>query len=158
MIAVDGLKLAQKVLTAVITRTTGKSIAELLADETVRNKMKKICLSFLNNSLEPEESTPVLNALLQISLAEEYHPKSGWTNQVGETNTGVGDDVVRLFHIHTIVQETKTPETIYVQSYNKLLDDLIGALNRLDPDAEFRDENKALAYKKGAINLTFDKS
>lgn len=158
MIAVEGLKLSQKVLTAVITRTTRKSIAELVADETVLNKMNKICLSFLNNSLKPGESIHVLKALLQISLAEENYPKSGWTNHVSETDTGIGDDVVRLFNIHTIVQETKYPETIYVESYIRLLDDLIGALTRLDPDAEFRDENKALAYEKDAIKSTFDKN
>lgn len=147
MIAVDGLKLSQKVLTAVITRTTGKSIAELVADKTVLNKVKKICISFLNNSSEPEESIHFLNALLQISIAEENHPKSGWTNQVSETDTGIGDDVVRLLNIQKVVQETKNSGTTYAEIYIRQLDDLIEALTRLDPDAVFKNDIKALAKK-----------
>lgn len=151
MLAVDGLKLSQKVLAAVITRAAGKSIAELVTDETVRNKVKGICHSFPDNSLEHEEPIRVLHALLQIYLEEKYHPKSGWTNQVRETDTSIGDDVVRLFNIQNLVQGIKNPETIYVESYIRQLDDLIGAVTRLDPDDIFKDENKALAKKKKAI-------
>lgn len=146
MLAVDGLKLSQKVLAAVITRAAGKSIAELVTDETVRNKVKGICHSFPDNSLEHEEPIQVLHALLQIYLEEKYHSKSGWTNQVSETDTSIGDDVVRLFNIQNMVQGIKNPETTYLECYIRLLDDMIGAVTRLDL-AEFKDENKALAKK-----------
>lgn len=152
MLAEDGLKLSQRVLTAVITRTTRKSIAELVDDETVWSKMKDIQRIFLKNSLEPWESICVLNALLKISLKEENFPKSGWTNQPSERDTGIGDDVVRLLNcIMPFSQETKNIWNIYVESYIRQLDNLIGRITRLDTDAKFENENIKLANKIEAI-------
>lgn len=152
LFAEDGLKLSQRVLTAVITRTTKKSIAELVDDETVRNEMKAIEPIFLMNSLEPGESVRVLNVLLKISLKKENSPQSGWTTQPSERDTGIGDDVVRLLNcIMLFSQETKNIGNIYVESYIRQLDNLIGAVTRLDTDAKFENENIKLAYKIEAI-------
>lgn len=140
-------------MTAVITRTTGKSIAELVDDETVRNKMKAMEPIFLKSSLKPWESIRVLNALLTIFLKEEDSPKSGWTTQPSERDTGIGDDVVRLLNcIMLFSQETKNIGNIYVESYIRQLDNLIGAVTRLDTDAKFENENIKLAYEIEAIN------
>lgn len=139
-------------MTAVITRTTGKSIAELVDDETVRNKMKAMEPIFLKSSLKPWESIRVLNALLTIFLKEEDSPKSGWTTQPSERDTGIGDDVVRLLNcIMLFSQETKNIGNIYVESYIRQLDNLIGAVTRLDTDAKFENENIKLAYEIEAI-------
>lgn len=139
-------------MTAVITRTTGKSIAELVDDETVRNKMKAMEPIFLKSSLKPWESIRVLNALLTIFLKEEDSPKSGWTTQPSERDTGIGDDVVRLLNcIILFSQETKNIGNIYVESYIRQLDNLIGAVTRLDTDAKFENENIKLAYEIEAI-------
>lgn len=152
LFAEDGLKLSERVLTAVITRTTGKSIAELVDDETVRNKMKAMEPIFLKSSLKPWESIRVLNALLTIFLKEEDSPKSGWTTQPSERDTGIGDDVVRLLNcIMLFSQETKNIGNIYVESYIRQLDNLIGAVTRLDTDAKFENENIKLAYEIEAI-------
>lgn len=120
--------------------------------------MKAIEPIFLMNSLEPWESIHVLNALLKISLKKENSPKSGWTTQPSERDTGIGDDVVRLLNcIMLFSQETKNIGNIYVESYIRQLDNLIGAVTRLDTDAKFENENIKLAYKIEAIknrNLT----
>lgn len=151
LFAEDGLKLSERVLTAVITRTTRKSIAELVDDETVRNKMKAIEHTCFKNSLKPWESIRVLNALLKIFLKEENSPKSGWTTQPSERNTGIGDDVVRLFNCIMLFSQEINIRNIYVESYIRQLDNLIGAVTRLDTDAKFENENIKLAYEIEAI-------
>lgn len=121
-------------------------MAELVTDETVRKQVKEICHIFPNNSLE-HEPIQVLHALLQISLEEKHYPKSGWANPVRETDTGIGDDVVRLFNVQTLVQETNSNGTTYVECYIRQLEDMIRALTRLNSGAKFKNENKALAKK-----------
>lgn len=95
--------------------------------------------------------------LHRIFLDEKYHPKSGWSNPVRGTVIGIGDDIKRLYRIQTIVQGRSNPVTVSVERYIRLLDIMIEAFTRLDPDAEFKEDNKLLSYKLEIIktlNLT----
>lgn len=80
-------------------------------------------------------------------INEENFPKSGWGNPVRGTDIGFGDDVERLNRIQTIVRRISNPVTVSVESYIRLLDIMIKALTRLDPDDEFKEDIKAFATK-----------
>ncbi|XP_052716886.1 uncharacterized protein LOC128189352 [Crassostrea angulata] len=159
----EGLKLTQEVMAATITRETGKPVKILLNNLTVqeKNKLKAMLPEeshrILESETEHDNSIHVSYGLHRIILNEEKSPKSGWGNPVRETDTGIGDDVDRLYRIQNIVQGIPNPVTVSVESYIRLLDIMIEALTRLDPDAEFKEDYKLLCCKLESIknpNLT----
>lgn len=54
--------------------------------------------------------------------------------------------------IQTIVRGIAKPDTVSVESYIRLLDIMIKALTRLDPDGEFMDNIKAFAKEITCFN------
>nr|XP_034315208.1 uncharacterized protein LOC105325036 isoform X2 [Crassostrea gigas] len=159
----EGLKLTQEVMTATISRKTGKPVKILLNNLTVqeKNKLKAMLPEeshrILESKTEHDTSIHVSYGLHRIILDEENSPKSGWGNPVREKDIGIGDDVERLNRIHTIVQGISNPVTVSVESYIRLLDIMIKTLIRLDPDAKFKEDYKLLSYKLNSIknpNLT----
>lgn len=126
---------------AIITRITGKSIQELVADETVKttlaeNMPEEFCHS--NANKQCQNLFIISYSLLRIYLDEKYHPKSGWGNPVIEKDICIGDDIQRLYDIHSIVCGISQPDIVSVESYIRMLDTMMEVLTRLDPDADFR--------------------
>ncbi|XP_065936146.1 uncharacterized protein [Magallana gigas] len=149
----EGWKLMQEVMAATITRETGKSVKTLIDQE--KSKLKAMLPEeshrILESKTEHDTSSHVSYGLHRIILDEEKSPKSGWGNPVRETDTGIGDDVERLYRIHNIVQGIPCPVNVSVESYIRLLDIMIKALIRLDPGAEFKEDCKLLSYKLESI-------
>lgn len=104
-----GRKLSQKVMATVITREFGKSVKELVADETIKNKVMEELKKtdhhhILKDSSESEQSINVAYNLLRKNLGKEHYPKSGWGNPVWEKDIGIGDDVERLYKVYTVIE------------------------------------------------------
>nr|XP_034315218.1 uncharacterized protein LOC105346389 [Crassostrea gigas] len=163
LLETEGLKLMQEVMAATISRETGKPVKIILNNLTdqEKNKLKAMLPEeshrILESKTEHDTSIHVSYGLHRIILDEENSPKSGWGNPIREKDIGIGDDVERLNRIHTIVQRISNPVTVSVESYIRLLDIMIKALIRLDPDAEFKDDFKLLSYRLKSIknpNLT----
>lgn len=155
----EGLKLTREVIATTITRETGKSMKTLTDQE--KSKLKAMLPEefhhLLESQTEHDTSFHVSYGLHRIILDEEKSPKSGWGNPVRGKDIGIGDDVERLYRIQTIVREMSNPVTVSVEDYIRLLDIMIEALTRLDPDAEFKEDYKLLLYKLESIknpNLT----
>lgn len=144
-------------MTTSITRMTGKSIKTLtdnLTDQEKTELMKilpEVSHRLLDSKAEHGTSFYVSYGLHRIYLDKEHSPKSGWGNPISGKNIGIGDDIERLYRIQTIGSEISNPVTISVESYIRLLDIMIEALIRLDPDAEFTEEYKTLANKLTSI-------
>lgn len=145
----EGQDLSQKVMATVITRIFGKSVKELIADETIKNKVKeeleKTCRHHILDSLESEQSINVLYNLLRNNPGKEYYPKSGWGNPVLEKDTDIGDDVERLYKVYTFIEKIQDPVTVSVESYIRHLHIMIEALTRLYPGAEFKKDYQLLS-------------
>lgn len=150
-------------MTATIARETGKSVETLLNHLPNQEKFKlkemlpEESRRILESKMEHGTSFHVSYGLHRISLDKKHHPKSDWGNPVREKDIGIGDDIERLNRIQTIVQGISNPLTVSVESYIRLLDIMIEALARLDPDAEFKEDYKLLSYKLESIktpNLT----
>lgn len=163
LLEIEGLKLTQEVVTATLTRETGKSVETLINSLTdqEKNKLKEMLPEeshrVFESKTERGTSLHVSYGLHRIILNEEKSPKSGWGNQVRGTDIGIGDDVERLNRIQTIVPGIPNPVTVSVESYIRLLDIMIEALIRLDPYAEFKEDYKLLSYNLKNIknpNLT----
>ncbi|XP_056007095.1 uncharacterized protein LOC125664388 [Ostrea edulis] len=88
--------------------------------------------SAIDSDSEYRRSIPVIYTILQVSLSEDHQPKSGWGQKVKDTDTGVGDDIERVYQAHTLHREIQNPEEIYVDGYVRLFEMLIGAVKRLD--------------------------
>lgn len=119
----EGQKLSLKVTAAIVTRITGKPVENLLAYE------------------------------IALSLDKKHHPKSGWGNPVCEKDTGTGDDIERLNWIQIFIREKSNTVTVSVEKYMELINIMAEALNRLDPDAEFNEDYKALFNKLTSIEI-----
>lgn len=162
LLGVEGLKLSQEVMAAIITRVTGKSVQELVADENVLNNLISNNVMPIEYywSIEKENGNSLFNILILHSLLKihpdaNYHPKSGWGNPVRGTDVGIGDDIERLNRIFIIFREISNPVTLSVESYIRLLDIMIEVLIRLDPDAKFKQDFKALVKKSTSIELSY---
>lgn len=145
-----GLEISQEVMETIITRMTGKSVKDLLADKTVVNSMVDIMpdeFYFPKANVQCQKKFIRLHSLLHIILDEKYHPKSEWGNPVVEEDTGIGDDIERFNRICFIVCgiSDRNPETVSVESYIKLLDIMVKSLIRLDPEAKFKEKLKSFA-------------
>ncbi|XP_065936150.1 uncharacterized protein [Magallana gigas] len=157
LLEIEGLKLTQEVMAATLTRETGKSEETLINSLTdqEKNKLKEMLPEESRRILESktglDTSFHVSYGLHRIILDDEKSPKSGWGNPVMETDTGIGDDVERLYRIHNIVQRIPDPVNVSVESYIRLLDIMIKALIGLDPGAEFKEDYKLLSYKLKSI-------
>ncbi|XP_056007289.1 uncharacterized protein LOC130050773 [Ostrea edulis] len=88
--------------------------------------------SAVDSDSEYRNSIPVCYTILQLSLSAEHEPKSGWGQRVEDLDTGVGDDVERVYQAHTLSREIHNPEEISVDVYVRLFEMLIGAVERLD--------------------------
>lgn len=126
-----------------------------------RSKLKAMLPEESRRILESERerntSFQVSYGLHRIILNEEKSPKSGRGNPVRGKDIGIGDDVERLYRIQNIVQKISNPVSVSAESYIRLLDFMIEAFIRLDPDAEFKEDYKLLSYKLESIknpNLT----
>ena len=145
----------------VITRTDGKIPEDLLADEAVTSKLKTILPEesqwFLSKQEEGVTSIHVLYGLIQLYSGNK--PKSGWGNPIRGCDTGIGDDVERLYRIFRICNEISNPVSISVDNYARLFDILLTAHTRLDSDGALKDKHKVLADKlKAIINPTWSQS
>lgn len=152
------MKLSEEVITAAITRMTGKSLKNLsnsLSDQE-KGKMKDVvpeeCHRILESKAEYDTSFYVTYGLLRIFLNEKHHPKSGWGNPVSKKDIGIGDDIERLYRIVNITREISDPVSVSVENYIRLLEIMKKALTRLDPGAEFKEGYKAFANKLTTIN------
>lgn len=65
-----------------------------------------------------------------------------------DKDIGIGDDIERLYNIHSIVYEISDLDTVSVESYIRLLDIMVEALTRLDPGADLRTLNKEITLLK----------
>lgn len=65
-----------------------------------------------------------------------------------DKDIGIGDDIERLYNIHSIVYGISDPDTVSVESYIRLLDIMVEALTRLDPGADLRTLNKEITCIK----------
>lgn len=111
----------------------------------------------LKDSSESEQSINVAYNLLRKNLGKEHYPKSGWGNPVLEKDIGIGDDIERLYKVHTVFKNIEKQMTVSVESYIRLFDIMIEALLRLDPDTEFKEDYKKLSDELKSIknpNLT----
>lgn len=140
-------------LTATITRETGKSVKLLLNDSTDHEKgelKKALSEEFyrvLESKEEREKSFYVLYGLHRIYLDKGKSPKSGWGNPVRGKNIGIGDDAERLYRIQTIVRGIQNPVNVSVESYIRLLEIMIKALNRLDHKTDSKKDFKVAVRK-----------
>ena len=118
----EGLELCREVLRLVIKSSVGRTPEELLYDETVKSKVTVVlpenCHRFLSNLTESQKSVDVLYVLIQLYSKKE--PKSGWGNPVKGSDTGIGDDVDRLYRIFNICKEISNPGVITVDDYARL--------------------------------------
>ena len=146
----ESCDLSQEVLSLVITRTVGRTPEELLADETVKNKLKTILPDGSQHCITYHTSIYALYGLIQLYSGKE--PKFGWGNPVKGSDTGIGDDVERLYRIFRIREEISNPVSISVDNYTRLFDILLPTLTRLDSDGAFKDRHKVLADKLKAIS------
>lgn len=147
----EGLKISQEVMEVVSTRITGKSVQELVADETVMNTLaENIAEEFCLSDVQRQNLFIISYSLLRIFLDEKYHPKSGWGNPVIEKDIGIGDDIERFYNIHSILYgiHVSDPDTVSVESYIRLLDIMVEALTRLDSEADLRTLNKEITCIK----------
>lgn len=146
-----GQKLTREVMTAVITRETGKSVKMLLNNlsDQDKSKLKRVMPDeshrIFDSKTEHATSSHVLYGLHQIFLDENHHPKSGWGNPVRNTDIDIGDDVERLHMIVTIFLGISDPVNVSVENYIRLLDIMFEALTRLNPGAEFEEDLKTFA-------------
>lgn len=145
---------------AVITSETRKSVKKLVADEDVLKNLisdevlPKECYWFIENEKCKNSSIiHILHSLFRIHLSANDHPKSGWGNPVRGTDVGIGDDIERLNRIYIIFRGILNPLTVSVESYIRLLDIMIEALTRLDPDAEFKEDFQVIVRKLASIEL-----
>lgn len=106
---------------------------------------------FLDSKAEHGTSFYVLYGLHRIYLDKELSPKSGWGNPVSGKDIGIGDDIERLYRIRIIVLEISEPVTLSVESYISLLDIMMEALIRLNPNVEFTEDYKKVANKLTSI-------
>lgn len=147
----EGVKLSHEAMAAIITKVTGKSIKELVADKIVQNKVKGVLDEDLHHLVTTEnlseKSIFVSYGLLQIYVNKDHHPKSGWGIPVRETDIGIGDDIERLYRIQTIVRRISDPVKLSIESYIRLLDIMVNALSRLYPDVKFKEGFKSVVYK-----------
>lgn len=156
LLATKGQELTQEVMAATVTRMTEKSVETIVNNWTDQEKNKlKIMLPeesyrIFESKTENVTSFHVLYGLHRIILDEKL-PKSGWGNPVKREDTGIGDDIERLHRIQKIVQEIEDPVTVSVEGYIRLLDIMIGALIRLDPGVEFKEDYKLISYKLESI-------
>lgn len=153
----EGLKLSQEVMAAIIARKTGKSVKTLIDHE--KNKLRGVLSEEHRRILESEEeyatSFYVSYGLHQIYLDEAQSPKSGGGNPINGKDVGIGDDVERLNRIKTIYSKITYSETISVENYIRLLDIMVPALTRLDHDAKFKQQLKALDIKITCFKKTY---
>lgn len=153
----------------VIIRTVGRTPEELLADETVKIKLKTILPEHSHSILSKQEergtSIHVFHGLIQLYSGEE--PKSGWGTPVRGSDIGIGDDVERLHRVYSLFKEISNPKTISVENYTRLLDIMLTACTRLNTaDGEHKDSDDALKVKckvlaeklKAIINPTWSQS
>ncbi|XP_056007055.1 uncharacterized protein LOC130046607 isoform X4 [Ostrea edulis] len=105
-------------------------------DETKKALIKSVLPPEYHSAIETEaeyrNAIPVMYAILQVALDEEHQPKSGWGQRVKDSDTGVGDDVERVYQACTLSREIHNPEEISVDGYERLFDMLIGPVERLD--------------------------
>nr|XP_034337105.1 uncharacterized protein LOC117692656 isoform X2 [Crassostrea gigas] len=160
LLAVEGLNLSQEIMGAIITSETRKSVKELVADKNVLENLisdevlpKECYWSIENVNCENSSIIHILHSLLRIHLNANDHPKSGWGNPVRETDFGIGDDIERLNRIYIIFRGISNPVTVSVESYIRLLDIMIEALPRLDPDAEFKEDFQIIVRKLTSIEI-----
>lgn len=137
LLSLEGPKLSQKVMEAIITRITGKSIQELVPDETVKTTLEENMPDEFCHSNE-NKLFIISYSLLRIYLDEKYHQKSGWGNPVVEKDICIGDDIERLYNIHSVVCGISEPDIVSVESYIRMLDTMMEVLTWLDPDADLR--------------------
>nr|XP_019920098.2 uncharacterized protein LOC105321429 isoform X7 [Crassostrea gigas] len=159
----EGLELTQEVMAATIRRLTRRSVETLFKDLTDQeeSKLKETLSGEFDHIFESKEerkkSVHVLYSLYKLFLDEELCPKSGWGNPVWGENLGIGDDIERLYRIHTILREISDPTKISVKGYTRLLDIMYKALIRLDHDVDSKEDFKAVVQKLKHIknqNLT----
>lgn len=146
LLNVDGRKLSQEVMVAIITKMAGKSVQELTADKQVRNRWKEIMhkeVHHILNSPECEKSINVAYGLLRIELEKEQYSQSGCKGE----NVGIGDEIERLYRIHLTVSELPNYLTKSVESYTSLLDSMVKALTRLEPNTECKEEIETFVKK-----------
>lgn len=153
----EGLKLSQEVMAAIITRKTGKSVKTLIDHD--KNKLRGVLSEEHRRILESEEeyatSFYVSYGLHRIYLDEAQSPKSGWGNPIKGKDVGIGDDVERLNRIQTIYSKITNSVTISVENYIRLLDIMVPALTRLDHDAKFKQQLKALDKEITCFKKTY---
>lgn len=139
LLTTEGLKLIQEVVTTVFTRKTGKSINSLTDEE--KRKLKEVMPKKSHGFFESEEklktSLHASYGLHRIFLDEKHQPKSGWGNPVKETDIGIGDDVERLYRFYTTIDDKiPNPVDVSIESYTRLIDNIVEALKRLDPGSD----------------------
>lgn len=140
-------------MAATISRLTGKSVETLFNDLTDQEEsyLKETLSKEFNRIFESKEerkkSVHVLYRLHKLFLDEELCPKSDWGNPVGGENLGIGDDIERLYRIHTIFREISDPTKISVKGYTRLLDIMYKTLIRLDHDVDSKEDCKAVVQK-----------
>lgn len=145
----EGRNLSQEVMVTAIAMITGKSAKELLDDETIKKKAREDLFEtyyhILKDSLKSEKPIPASNKLSRINLGKEHHSNSVWGNP------STVEDVERLNKIQIIVHDISNSVTVSVEEYIGLLDVMIGAIIRLDPDAVIKEDYKLLSYKLKSI-------
>lgn len=123
-------------LRLVITRTVGKTPEELLSDETVKTNLIEILpeesRGFLSCQTMSITSLDVLYGLIQLRSNKE--PKSGWGKPVKKSDIEIGDDVERLHRVFSIFKKISNPAAMSLESYVFLLEKVLTACTRLEPD------------------------
>lgn len=160
LLSVEGLNLSQEIMGAIITSETRKSVKELVADKNVLENLisgevlpKECYWSIENVKSENSSIIHILYSLIRIHLNANDHPKSGWGNPVRGTDIGIGDDIERLNRIYIIFRGISNPVTVSVESYIRLLDIMIEAFTRLDPDVEFKEDFQIIVRKLTSIEI-----
>jgi hypothetical protein len=120
-------------------------------DESKKRELKAVLPPEYHAAVYPEaeyrKSVPVMYAILQLSLGAEHQPKSGWGQEVKDTDTGVGDDVERVYQVHTLRREIQDAKKISADGYEKLFEMLIGAAERLNIKGKCSEEYKEIARR-----------
>ncbi|XP_062569211.1 uncharacterized protein LOC134231288 [Saccostrea cucullata] len=122
-----------------------------LTDESKVSKVKELLPAEYQASVSfdsiDKKSIPVMYAILQLSPENELQPKSGWGQGVKDRDTGVGDDVERLYRVHTLIREIANPEQVSIDGYTRLFKVLFEAVDRLDVRGHCKEDYQKFIQK-----------
>ncbi|XP_062605984.1 uncharacterized protein LOC134267782 isoform X2 [Saccostrea cucullata] len=142
-------RLAKKMLYQVL-KSHVTDLQSYLTDESKISKVKELLPTEYQSSVSIDsikKSIPVMYAILQLSLDKGHQPKSGWGQEIKDRDTGVGDDVERLYRVHELYREIANPAQVSIDGYTRLFKVLFKAVDRLDVKGQCKEDYQEFVKK-----------